>query len=152
MPPKPGGDVPQARATTTRIAFASHQCNQPTEDKKMIEKLENRALLSATFPSLLGSYSGTYSYTSGDNGTITLSVYAQVHGLFFGITTQSDGMNSVIRGKIKPNGAVKFNVKPNILGRHGHGAGTFANGTFNATEVIKGRGVNQSGAIALTKN
>jgi len=134
------------------MAFTSHQCNQQHKDKKMIEKLENRALLSATFPSLLGSYSGTYSYGSGDNGTITLSVYAQVHGLFFGITTQSDGMNSVVRGRITPSGAVKFNVKPNILGRHGHGAGTFADGTFNASEVIKGRGVNLSGTITLTKN
>ena len=151
MPSKPGDDVPQARAPATRIAFTSHQCNQPNEDKKMIETLENRALLSATFPSLLGSYSGTYSYGS-DSGTITFSVYAQVHGLFFGITTQSDGMNSVIRGRINPNGAVKFNVKPNIFGRHGHGAGTFASDTFDASEVIKGRGVNLSGTIALTKN
>src|SRR5690242_13585478 len=113
MPPKPGDDVPQARAQVTRRVVTSRKCNQLTEDKKMIEKLEKRALLSATFPSLMGSYSGTYSYSSGDTGTINLSVYSQVRGVFLGISTQSNGINAVIRGRVTPTGVVHFNVKPN---------------------------------------
>ena len=152
MPPKPGDDVPQAHAQMTRRVVTSRKCNQLTEDKKMIEKLEKRALLSATFPSLMGSYSGTYSYSSGDTGTINLSVYSQVRGVFLGISTQSNGINAVIRGRVTPTGVVHFNVKPNAFRQHGHGVGTFADGTFNATEVIKGPGIKAAGMITLTKN
>ena len=118
----------------------------------MIEKLENRALLSATFPSLVGSYSGTYSDAAGGSGTITLSVYAQMKGTFFAIAAQSDGMNAVIRGRVTPGGVLKFNVKPNALGRHGKGSGTFANGTFNASEVIKGPGGAVTETLSVTKH
>ena len=118
----------------------------------MIETLENRALLSATFPSMVGSYSGTYSYTSGDTGTINLSVYSQSKGVFFGISTQSNGINAVIRGRVNPKGVVHFNIKPNAFRQNGHGVGTFAGGTFSATEVIKGPGIKAVGTITLTKN
>jgi hypothetical protein len=118
----------------------------------MIEKMESRVLLSATFPSLVGSYTGTYSYTSGDSGTITLSVYNQVHGTFLGISTQSNGINAVVIGHVTPKGVVHFAVKPNAFREHGRGAGTFAAGVFNATEVIKGPGIKAAGTFTLTKN
>ncbi len=118
----------------------------------MIEKLETRALLSATFPSLVGSYSGTFADASGGSGTVTLSVYAQVKGMFFAIVAQSDGMNAVINGRVSAGAVLKFNVKPNVLGRHGKGSGTFSNGTFNATEVIKGRGGTLTETLSVTKH
>jgi hypothetical protein len=61
-------------------------------------------------------------------------------------------MTAVVRGRVTPGGALKLNIKPNVLGRHGKGSGTFSNGTFNASEVIKGRGVNVAETLALTKN
>jgi hypothetical protein len=53
---------------------------------------------------------------------------------------------------VNPKGVVHFNVKPNAFRQNGHGVGTYAEGTFNATEVIKGPGIKAAGTITLTKN
>ena len=46
----------------------------------------------------VGSYSGTYAYSSGDTGTVSLNVYGQARGLFLAIATQSNGLTAVVRG------------------------------------------------------
>jgi hypothetical protein len=150
MPPKPGdngNDVPGRRGTR-RGTNGNKNRRIP-----MIERLESRALLSAApFPSLVGSYAGTFQLTSGDSGTITFSVYNQVNGRFLGITTQSSGVNAVIKGTVTRTGVVHLTAKPNAFRQHGRGSGTFADGTFNLTEVIQGPGFKTKVTIVASKS
>jgi hypothetical protein len=91
-------------------------------NRSLIESLESRQLLSATFPSAVGNFVGTVTY-SGGTATLDLDVLTQK-----GANLKGVGAISVTSTSGRINGSIN---KKNIVHLSGQGSGI--SGTFVGT-------------------
>jgi len=126
----------------------------------VIETLEDRRLLSASplaakakFPSMLGTFTGTLTYSSGIVYFISITVKKQHGGVFAGTVVEGSGQTARISGTVKPNDDVKF-LETGTKRRHPFSStvvGTLSTDTLSATFKKVQSGLRFHGSISATR-
>ena len=73
---------------------------------KFVEQLEGRQLFAATFPNMLGTFSGVVTFSTGATDSETLTILAQKNGSFSGEVFQGSGVTSKTSGTVNKKGVI----------------------------------------------
>ena len=117
--------------------------------RSTVETLEPRQLFAATFPDVLGEYSGLITFSGGATDSETLTILTQKKAAFTGTAFLGSGVSAKVHGTVTKTGVVHATLTANKFSSKVIGAvsGDSLAGAF----TTKQGKVKSTGVISLTK-
>jgi hypothetical protein len=117
----------------------------------LIESLETRQLFAATFPNMVGTFSGLVTFSNGATDSEILTVLKQKNGSFSGEVFQGSGVTSKTSGSVNKRGVIHTTTHGINVKFSSKFTGIISGDTISGSFVTKQGKLTLPGVVSLTR-
>jgi hypothetical protein len=120
--------------------------------RSTVESLEPRQLFAATFPNMLGQFSGLVTFSTGTTDSEILTVLSQKNGSFSGEVFQGSGATSKTSGSVNKRGIIHTTTHGINVKFSSKFIGAIFGDTISGSFVTKQGKLKLTGVVSLTRS